>query len=64
MSGLYKLEYDFIDQAYDPDVTEYQHTQATEEALLERIQLRRVAHAMEVYIAMKRLGRPQLFLQY
>ena len=49
-------------QAYDPDVTEYQHTQPTEEALIERIELRRVAHAIEVYNTMKRLGITFVFL--
>ena len=37
-------------------MTEYQHVQPTEEALIERIELRRVLHAMEVYEMMKKLG--------
>ena len=43
-------------QAYDPDMREYKHTEPTEAALIERIELRQVKHAIQIYRKMKKLS--------
>ena len=43
-------------QAYEPEVMYYEHQKPTEEALIERINLRRVKHAIEVHKKMEKLG--------
>ena len=44
-------------QAFDPEILEYQHTEPTEAALIERIEMRRVTHAIEIYKRMQQLGK-------